>query len=379
MNTKSILLSLCYPIFNEHIAGGAQFYIRQAIPLLVERGWSFVILCPESNLHRLFEYKHVEVRPILKDLTDNKNPLDYQHNYSIFKKHEQAVDIIWTVDRAYPLEKRKPILLTSNAFCYPNEIAAIVACNLDAVVTVSEYALDAVKKLRAPIFKQKDPASLSIIPPFLDDRFRRQEDIGAIKKYIDYCPDRKYILFPHRPDQGKNHSLALRILKKVAERDQSFFLLVPRPPMSLHKDIFMESEYIVAIEQEAFRLGIEENVHFHPWIEAQDLPAYYSIGHCTLNTTSLPETFGISLIQSIACGTPVFSTGMGALPSVVPEGMGHHIFDACDDVEQIAQRIISSSKARIDDGRAYVVDKYSSLKAVDAYQRLLCSLAGVPE
>ena len=45
----------------------------------------------------------------------------------------------------------------------------------------------------------------------------------------------------------------------------------------------------------------------------------------------MPETFGLTLLNSVSVGTPVLSYGVGALNEVVPPGNSHFNIDSIDD------------------------------------------------
>ncbi|MEM2338355.1 MAG: glycosyltransferase family 4 protein [Candidatus Bathyarchaeia archaeon] len=64
------------------------------------------------------------------------------------------------------------------------------------------------------------------------------------------------------------------------------------------------------------KLGINQNVVFKGFVDSQDLPKYYLA--CDIFVLhSLYEQFGIVLVEAMACGKPVISTTVGAIPEIV--------------------------------------------------------------
>lgn len=64
------------------------------------------------------------------------------------------------------------------------------------------------------------------------------------------------------------------------------------------------------------KLGINRNVAFKGSVDSQDLPKYYLA--CDIFVLhSLYEQFGIVLVEAMACGKPVISTKVGAIPDIV--------------------------------------------------------------
>lgn len=69
----------------------------------------------------------------------------------------------------------------------------------------------------------------------------------------------------------------------------------------------------------ARRLGIHHAVRFAGRVDHDDLPAYYSDAD-VLAVPSYYESFGLVMLESLACGTPVVATPVGATERVIREG-----------------------------------------------------------
>jgi glycosyltransferase involved in cell wall biosynthesis len=63
------------------------------------------------------------------------------------------------------------------------------------------------------------------------------------------------------------------------------------------------------------RLGLADRVHFTGFAEDEDLPALYSAARCTA-FPSLYEGFGLPILESMACGTPVLTANVSSLIEV---------------------------------------------------------------
>jgi len=60
---------------------------------------------------------------------------------------------------------------------------------------------------------------------------------------------------------------------------------------------------------------LPQHVHFIGFVDDDDLPALYSLAHLTA-LPSLYEGFGIPVLESMACGTPVLTSNISSLPEV---------------------------------------------------------------
>lgn len=87
------------------------------------------------------------------------------------------------------------------------------------------------------------------------------------------------------------------------------------------------------------------------------------------------EPFGLVLVESMACGTPVAGFATGALPEVVSEGTG--FLANPKDVEGLAEAIVKARKLDRQAIRAYAEANFEIKDMVDKYQRLLEEVAGL--
>jgi D-inositol-3-phosphate glycosyltransferase len=71
-------------------------------------------------------------------------------------------------------------------------------------------------------------------------------------------------------------------------------------------------------------LGIQENVTFVGSIDQEELPRYYNAADI-LVVPSRYESFGLVALESLACGTPVVATPVGAVGQILREGETGHV------------------------------------------------------
>ena len=73
------------------------------------------------------------------------------------------------------------------------------------------------------------------------------------------------------------------------------------------------------LQKLAHKLGLQNTVTFVGRIEQKHLPPYYSAAD-VLVVPSYYESFGLVGLESLACGTPVVATEVGAMRSILREG-----------------------------------------------------------
>jgi glycosyltransferase involved in cell wall biosynthesis len=82
--------------------------------------------------------------------------------------------------------------------------------------------------------------------------------------------------------------------------------------------------------------GLIESVIFSGWVDQEDLPAIYTLAKCFV-FPSVYETFGIPVLEALACGCPVVSSNTGAIPELA-EGAAA-LIDPFDQ-QTLAERIM---------------------------------------
>ncbi|MBI4607400.1 MAG: glycosyltransferase family 4 protein [Candidatus Rokubacteria bacterium] len=111
-----------------------------------------------------------------------------------------------------------------------------------------------------------------------------------------------------------------------------------------------DPRYFPGLSAVAERLGIGQRVVFLDYMDDQELPALYA-GADVFVFPSLYEGFGLPPLEAMACGTPVVTSNVSALPEVV--GNAALLVDPLD-VEALAQALaeVLENPARHDRLRA---------------------------
>ena len=371
-----ILAYAYYPLFDEHLAGGLQVSVRSLVRGFLERGHEVRVLCPECDRRPPFEAPEapgLKVLPVLREQrAETISPVDVSHNLREISRAAETVDVVWSLDRSLPVQLTRPVVLNLSAVCYADELNALFGLTWDHLVVTSDFVMRLVDDW-LPRESSRRGGRRQCIPPPLDPAFRPGADTPALRSKLGLLEGRRYLLFPHRPEAGKGHDLALKALAELLRHDEQFHLLIPRPPLSRWIDIAAEAGYMRQVADQAARLGVNDHVSFHDWVDYLDLPAYYSLGECCLFLSRLPESFGLSLVQSIACGTFVVSSGVGALEETVPPGGGHVVIPDLDPGAVARAVLAGCPEQDLRRGQAWIAEAYDPGRIIDAY--LDCFLA----
>lgn len=88
---------------------------------------------------------------------------------------------------------------------------------------------------------------------------------------------------------------------------------------------------------------------------------------CSLHMIRFEEPFGLTLVEAMACGTPVVAINKGSVPEIVVDGLnGYKVKDVAEAVEGISK----IKKINRKDCRKSVEEKFTTQKMVDSYEKV---------
>jgi glycosyltransferase involved in cell wall biosynthesis len=79
-----------------------------------------------------------------------------------------------------------------------------------------------------------------------------------------------------------------------------------------------------------------------------------------------PEPFGLVMVESMACGTPVLATRQGSVPEVVSDGLSGVVGDSVDDLIRRLPEAAGLDRGKV---REYAASRFSSDRMVRGYER----------
>ena len=181
-----------------------------------------------------------------------------------------------------------------------------------------------------------DPAKIEVVYPAVDPFFQSPADAAQVasvrSKFILDCD---YILCVGIYKPRKNHAGLLRAFRLLREGGTQSQLVIVGP--------IAEGEPVLrSLAQE---LGIAQHVRFTNFVKDDDLRALYSAARVYV-CPSVYEGFGFTVLEAMACGTPVVCSSATSLPEV--SGTAALYFDPCQPEEMAMQlrRAISDDAVR---------------------------------
>ncbi|SEE12912.1 glycosyltransferase family 1 protein [Prevotella sp. lc2012] len=252
---------------------------------------------------------------------------------------EWNLDILHCTSNTAPIWCRIPLILTlhdiifmeprdkSNKSFYQNMgwlyrrlVVPRILKKCRRIITVSNYEMNnIVSRLGIPQKK------MVMIYNGYNDWFKPIQDLNQVyKKYIDV---QGYFFFLGNTDPKKNTERTLIAYSKYLERSN-----VKRKLLMADLD----NEYLKAIIEKNHIENIWRRVVIPGYIVNNDLPYIYNNAFAFLYT-SLRESFGIPLLEAMACGTPVITSNTSSMPEI---GGPDAILVNPEDSDEIANKMI---------------------------------------
>jgi len=198
-----------------------------------------------------------------------------------------------------PRDKQNKSLYQNMGWLYRRLDVPRILDKCRRIITVSDFEKEnIIAKLNIPRER------MAMIYNGYNDWFRPVEDLqGVCRKYI---PENGYFFFLGNTDPKKNTERTLVAYSKYLQRSA-----VKRKLLMADLD----HDYLNGIITHNGIEDIRNQIVMPGYIVNSDLPYIYNNAFAFLYT-SLRESFGIPLLESMACGTPVITSNTSSMPEI---------------------------------------------------------------
>lgn len=206
---------------------------------------------------------------------------------------------------------------------------------------------------------------IKIIPPALGSEFKALPR-AVVRKFREMhgLDPKSYWVVISGDDAKQNQRTSLQVLKELNKKSKRRVLLlkVGATDAGFEK---MADEY--QVREFVRQLDVKDNT---------EKAIIYNLAHCFLYP-SIYSGFGMPVVESVACATPVVTSDRGALKELMPEHVVHiNPFDIraltkevyrCITRKEVRERFVSESEALVEKYRATKV----TAQMIKVYQNLI--------
>ncbi|MFC1806862.1 glycosyltransferase family 4 protein [Candidatus Omnitrophota bacterium] len=167
-----------------------------------------------------------------------------------------------------------------------------------------------------------------------------------------------FFLFVGRVNWEKGLDLAIRVASKAGVN----LVMAVKMTEDFEKEFFRK-EILPWIDRYPQHLFFQ----FHKEIPRHMILDLMKRAKCTLFTSQWEEPFGLVMIESMACGTPVMALRRGAAPEVIIDGKTGFIVESEEEMIEVTKRINEIKPA---DCRRHVERNFSREQMVRGYLKV---------
>jgi glycosyltransferase involved in cell wall biosynthesis len=131
-----------------------------------------------------------------------------------------------------------------------------------------------------------------------------------------------------------------------------------------------------AYYEDVFKPALEKagrDVEFLGEVSTAERDTLLAESYASLMPASWPEPFGLTAIESLACGTPVIARRVGALPEIIRHGSDGFFGDDVAQMVYFLDRVDDLDRGEI---RRSVLSRFSAAAMVDGYEALYERVTG---
>lgn len=174
---------------------------------------------------------------------------------------------------------------------------------------------------------QANPKKIFVISPGVDTSLFYPMDKIQSKLAVDASPDHKMILFVGRIDPVKGLDVLLYAISILFAKKPGMKACLWIVGGDISEKPEMWSQELQKLEQLRKLLGLHTTVKFVGQQPQHELPKYYNAADLVVMPSHY-ESFGMTALEAMACGTPVITTNVTGISELLEESCQKHITTA---------------------------------------------------
>lgn len=177
---------------------------------------------------------------------------------------------------------------------------------------------------------------IHIIPGGVDvTRFQNNLTRQQAREKLNWPHDRLILFTPRRLVQrmGLDHLLAA-IAQTQTPKSDVWLAIAGKGPLR------------ETLENQVKALNLEHQVKFLGFLPDADLPTAYQAADLTVMPSQSLEGFGLVLLESLACGTPVLCTPVGGMPEII-QGFSPELITQTSATDSLAETLHAIANGQI--------------------------------
>jgi len=182
-----------------------------------------------------------------------------------------------------------------------------------------------------------DEQKVTVVHHGIDtDIFRPDVKIKSILKKFPELKNRRIIFHPARMSMAKGCDISIKAIKLVKERFPDVLLVMAGTRNVIDWEQTQEKEIAYFIDLVKM-FDLKEHVFINVY-SLQEMPEIYSLTKVCVYPSSVPEPFGLTMLESLSSGKPMIVTETGGMPEIIMDDINGYVIKV-KDFEMLAYRI----------------------------------------
>lgn len=118
---------------------------------------------------------------------------------------------------------------------------------------------------------------------------------------------------------------------------------------------------------------LSERIQWIGEVDEEQRNALMSRALCFLHPVTWPEPFGLTLIESMACGCPVVAFGKGSIPEIITNGINGFVVHDVEEMADAVSKIMWISRKAC---REYALENFNEKKMAEGYETIYKQIIG---
>ncbi len=341
----SILTSTAPKMKKEHTYKGVDVYRNRIMDVkwLKERG---------------FENLRDKIDDVLYDFIEKVKPdVLHAHNmHYISKYHTFALERI-------AKEKNIPLILTAhNVMDSGLSMRLLLDVKWDKIIAVSDYVKRELKGFGVP-----SKRIITVHHGVDVQRIRKKRPASLLRKY-PILEGKKIIVHPAKTSMFKGSDVSIKAMKRVVKKFPDAFLVLCGTGLIVDWD-FKKEKDLAYLDHLIHKMGLQDNILVDSF-SIEQMIQLYKLSEFTVYPSTWQEPFGLTMIESMACGRPIIVTRSGGMPEAVEHGKNGFVIDI-RNVDQLAKyclQLLRDDELRKEmgaNGRKIVSEKFNKKQMAD--------------
>lgn len=273
----------------------------------------------------------------------------YEEKNQVYDIYEHTAWNMMNIAVAYKIQHQFDIIHDHTAQNFPMSLALAnssqtpVVMTLHGAFTKSTVALYSFfDKIHYVTISQAQAQSAANIN-FIDNVYH-----GLKMNHYPYNknPD-SYLLYVGRISPEKGVHIAIQVAKKLSR------------PLIIAGGQDMNYKNYVAT---AIQPYLSKQIQWLGEVDEATRNELMSKDYCTLHPVTWPEPFGLTIIESMACGSPVIGFSTGSIPELIKNGKTGFIVNSVSEMVDAVKKIPTIDRAYC---RSYVLKHFTVKRMVD--------------